>query len=308
MPRIQFDEADDLIDICKDNVFKAVFTKNTPESKGALSRLVSALIGRKVSIIAISANEPPVENTQDRQIRFDINCKAKSGEFLNVEMSLNPDPFEPVRLEFYAGKLFTGQDIKGVEKSFNDLKRAYQISILAREKFFPDGVFFHTFEYFDKANGVSLNGRSSIITLELSKLNKVVEKPTEKMSLKEQWAVYFKYLTDKRRRSKINEILEKEEGIAMASKVLMTISKDEAERFRLMSEEKYQLDMQSKMVYAKRLAMKEGLRKGEQIGLRKGENKGREEGRKEGQQDIIELLKSGKSPKEIIQEYTQKQS
>jgi hypothetical protein len=28
-------------------------------------------------------------------------------------MSLNPDPFEPVRLEFYAGKLFTGQDIRG---------------------------------------------------------------------------------------------------------------------------------------------------------------------------------------------------
>jgi predicted transposase/invertase (TIGR01784 family) len=38
----------------------------------------------------------------------------------------------------------------------------------------------------------------------------------------------------------------------MASKVLMTISKDEEERFRLLSEEKYILDTQSKVVHAKR--------------------------------------------------------
>ncbi|MCL2130332.1 MAG: hypothetical protein FWH35_08270, partial [Treponema sp.] len=35
----------------------------------------------------------------------------------------------------------------------------------------------------------------------------------------ESWAVYFRYLTDKGKRYKINEILEHEEGIAMASDV-----------------------------------------------------------------------------------------
>ncbi|MDR1029416.1 MAG: hypothetical protein LBL76_00930 [Treponema sp.] len=62
MALIQFGDADDLIDICYDNVFKAVFTKNTPESRGALSRLISALIGRDVSVTAINANEPPIDN------------------------------------------------------------------------------------------------------------------------------------------------------------------------------------------------------------------------------------------------------
>ena len=38
----------------------------------------------------------------------------------------------------------------------------------------------------------------------------------------------------------------------MASKVLITISKDEVERARLMSEYKYELDTQSRMVQAKR--------------------------------------------------------
>jgi hypothetical protein len=37
----------------------------------------------------------------------------------------------------------------------------------------------------------------------------------------------------------------------MASEVLMTISRDETERARLMSELKYELDAQSKVTYAK---------------------------------------------------------
>ena len=44
----------------------------------------------------------------------------------------------------------------------------------------------------------------------------------------------------------------------MASKVLITISKDEVERARLMSEYKYELDTQSKMVQAKRDGVDEG--------------------------------------------------
>jgi predicted transposase/invertase (TIGR01784 family) len=290
---MHFDDTDDLIDICLDNVFKAVFTRDTPASQLALSKLVSALIGREVSIIVISVNEPPVDSLRDRQIRFDINCRAENGELVNVEMSLNPDPFEPVRLEFYAGKLFTGQDIRGINKSYDDLRRAYQIAILGKECFFPDECFFHSFEYYDALRWVSLGGRSRIITLELLKLEKVVEKPTEEMDRQEYWAVFLRYLTDKGKRGKINEILEQEEGIAMASEVLMSISKDEVERARLMSEYKYQVDTQSKLVHAKRMGIQEGIQQGMEKGI--------QQGKREGEQNIINLLKSGKSAEEIIQ-------
>ena len=84
---IQFDEDDELLDIRYDNIFKAVFTKDTPASKGALSGLVSALIERKVTVQTITANEPPANNAFDRCIRFDIACKAESGELINTEMS-----------------------------------------------------------------------------------------------------------------------------------------------------------------------------------------------------------------------------
>jgi len=50
---------------------------------------------------------------RDRQIRFDINCKTADGEKVNVEMCLNPNNHEPVRLEFHTARLFAGQDIGG---------------------------------------------------------------------------------------------------------------------------------------------------------------------------------------------------
>ena len=249
--KMQFTENDDLIDIRHDNVFKAVFTKNTPESQGALSKLISTLIKREVSIVTITANEPPIENLRDRQIRFDINCIANNGELINVEMSFSPNPFEPVRLEFHAGKLFIGQDIRGIEKSYNDLKESYTIAILAKESIFPDDIILHTFEYYDSEHNISLNGRSRIITIELSKLDKIIEKPVKDMSPPEQWAIFFQYLTDKAKREKINEIIECQEGIKMASEVLNTISKDWNERCRLESELKYELDLQSKIIHAK---------------------------------------------------------
>ena len=159
-----------------------------------------------------------------------------------------------------------------------------------------------TAEYYDPVHGTSLNGRSRIITLELSKLDKVVEKPVKEMNVQEYWAVYLEYLTDKEKRWKINEIMVHNEGIAMASEVLIRISKDDKERARLLSEYKYELDTQSKLVSAER----EGIKKGIKKGIKEGRKEGRKEGMQKGEQKIIDLLKSGKSPEEIIREYGNK--
>ena len=66
---------------------------------------------------------------RDRQMRFDINCIAEDGELVNVEMSLNPKKFEPVRLEYHAAKLFAGQESISISRCpalfgvFGGLKR-----------------------------------------------------------------------------------------------------------------------------------------------------------------------------------------
>jgi hypothetical protein len=92
-------------------------------------------------------------------------------------MSLNPDACIPVRLEYYIAKLFTTQDIHGIEKDYSDLKETYQTAILDKGLLFRDEALVHTFQYHDPAHQVSLEGKPRIITVELSKAEQVIEKP-----------------------------------------------------------------------------------------------------------------------------------
>ena len=273
-----FDDSEELLDICWDNVFKAVFTKESHESRKALSRLVSAVIGRDLEALEIKANEPPPESLRHRQIRFDINCKTPDGGQINVEMCLNPDDFEPVRLEYYAARLFGVQDIRGEGRTYSDLKPTYQIAILVNRTFFPDGDFFHSFEYYDPVRQVSLGGRTRIHTLELGKLDEVSRKPVGEMSYQELWAVFFRYLNDPGMRGKINQIARREEGIKMAGTVLLGISRNEAERTRLESEYKAEVDLQSKLGGAER------------------------KGRLEGRQEILNLIAKGYTMEDLRKE------
>ena len=217
-----------------------------------MSGLISAFIGRRLVVASLTANEPAIGDLRDRSIRFDVSCKAENGELVNIEMSLNPDLFEPVRLEYYTGRLFTRQDIKGKGRDYADLKYAYQIAILANRRFFEDEALVHTFKYYDEINKVSLGGRSEIITVELKKAELVINKPVKEMSANEAWAAFFQYLTDGEKREKINEILEKESGIAMAGEALITITQEEREWAWQLSREKYILDTQSKETQARR--------------------------------------------------------
>jgi len=252
MNKIYFKYEDDIINPCWDNVFKAIFTKDTPESRGALEFLLSAILGRVLTVLMIAANEPPVDSLNERQIRYDINCKFDNGDLCNIEMTLSPDSFEPVRLEYYSSKLFTNQDIRGKNKSYNDLKHSYQIALLVNDPIYKDDVFVHHFKHYDEVNKVSLGGRSHIIVIELAKLEQIAKKPVSEMTALERWAVFFRYTPDKDKRELVNEIIESEEGIAMAGQVLLHISKDEQERARLTSEYKYVVDLQSKTVDARR--------------------------------------------------------
>jgi len=251
-----------IMDIRYDPVFKAVFTKETTESRIALSRLISALIERTVTVETIIANEPPIDDLRQRYLRFDVAYKTGKGEPVNVEMSFNPDASEPVRLEYHTARLFVGQEIHGKDKNYDDLKETYQIAILAKERFFPDENLTHNFLYYDPNAHISLGGRTRIITVELVKTEPVVDKPIEEMTNAELWAVFFQYLTDEEKRGKIIEIINREEGIAMALDTLVNITQDEVEYARMSTLLKSELDYQSGMVGARRKGLREGFTRG----------------------------------------------
>jgi predicted transposase/invertase (TIGR01784 family) len=269
-----FGDGISVLDIRYDQVFKAVFTRDTPKSKGALSDLISALIGRTVAVETIIANEPPVDDLRQRYVRFDVACKTEEDELVNVEMSFNPDKNESARLEYYTARLFTGQDIHGKDKKYKDLKEAYQITIMAKDKFFPDEYLTHNFLYYDPDTRVSLNGKTRIITVELVKTKPIADKPVKEMTNTEAWAVFFQYLTDEDKRAKIIEIINNEEGIAMAAETLGNFTQSEVEYIRQLYQLKRELDYQNDTAWEREEAREEGHAKG----LEEGRTEGREEG------------------------------
>ena len=57
------------------------------------------------------------------------------------------------------------------------------------------------------------------------------------------------------------------------------------------------------IAYARNEGREEGREEGWEKGNKEGEQKGEQKGIQKGEQKIINLLKSGKSPEEIIREY-----
>jgi predicted transposase/invertase (TIGR01784 family) len=281
MTPIQLKPTDDLLNILADPVFKAVFTRDTKESRGALMALIAAYTGNEVASVVVKQNEPAIEDAAERQIRFDISVRFNDGKLADVEMNMNAQGFDLIRGEYYLGKLHTSQSIQGVKRDYADLKETWQISFMNNRTFFKDESVIHRFEYYDKENEVSLGGLTHIITAELDKAAEVEE--PERLCRAEKWAYTFKNCPDGSKREEINKVLKGEEGIAMAMETLLTISADENERARLLTQEKNLLDWQSGINYAR----KEGIKIGEERGIKLGEERG--------QQEILELLRSGKS-------------
>jgi len=250
-PAFPFKGWDRILDIRYDEVFKAVFTRDTSESRTALSDLISALIGRTVVVKTIVANEPATSFLGQKKIRYDISCMSKNGEPIDVEMSFHPINDELNRIGYFATRLIAGQDIQGIDKSYSDLKDTYQISILAQKLFFPDKSLTHTFQFYDPQTNVSLDFKLWIITLELEKAEAFIGKSVEEMTNKERWAAYFQYLTDEAKREKIEEIIKHEEGIAMATNSLHQVSAEYEAYCLQTSLMKGELDWRSGMKDAK---------------------------------------------------------
>ena len=258
-----------ILNPCLDPVFKSIFTKDAPESKHALRGLVSAIIQKDVTVVDVTTNEPPILDTADKQIRYDINCVMDNGEKANVEMTIWPDVYEAYRMEYYLARLHTMQEIKGKEKGYQKLKQSCQISIFAKANVFNDSNFFHKFIYHDPIRGIDLGGQTAIFTVELQKLLEILSKPVNEMTRLEMWAVFFCYYTDLNKQGLIQQILETDEEIHMAQAMMQRITAAEVAALKQLSRDRYEIDKCSHE-YELDLREERGLAKGLAKGIEQG--------------------------------------
>jgi hypothetical protein len=227
----------------------------------------------------------------------------------NIEMMVSPKPVDRIRMEYDRARLFSGQGIRGDEKSYKDLKRAWLLSIAGKGNFFGDAACVHRFTYYDFESRISLGGLTSLYTLELEKLGGILEKPVQQMTSLERWSVYIKYFSDPEKRGLVREILQEEEGITMAAQVVNSFTESELEALYQTSIDKYELDLQyfkymsseKGQAEARADAIADASIKSLEKGREEGWEKGLAEGEAKGQKKLIALLKSGKSIEEAEQ-------
>ena len=290
MNKLEYSAFSDPFSICNDAVFKAIFTKETAESRTALRSLLSAFLEKDLSILKVTANEPPINDIRDRQIRFDISVRFNGGELANVEMTLHPKQYESLRFEYYTARLFVNQSIRGRNRTYGNLKSTYHLSFLARN-LYPDREWLHRFIYYDPDRGIKMGGRTEIMTVELKKLQGITEKAVEQLDKREVWAFFMMYYREDKKTGIIQKIIDMDDGIAAADQVIQGFTESELEGLAAIAKDKFEFDAREELWEMKQAARAEGLAEGLAEGKVKGLAEGKVNGLAEGK---LEGLAEGK--------------
>ncbi|MEL3907431.1 MAG: PD-(D/E)XK nuclease family transposase [Treponemataceae bacterium] len=135
-------------------------------------------------------------------------------------------------------------------------------------------------------------------------LNKLIgytlDKDIEHYTAQDFWIRFLgNYQSDAQTKA-LKSLCEKNEGVNMANEVLLTVTEEERQIARELSEYKYQLMVQGERAEARTEGLAEGLSKGEARGIQKGLNQGKLEKARE----TAKLLKLLGDPIEKIVKVT----
>ena len=235
-----------------DPSFKAMFTQNTPSANAALADFISAMIGRTVTHVELTANEPAADLLDELQMSFDVGVTFDGGERAAIEMQgKNRDYGWTSRAEIQCARLLAVSAKKG---SSWHAPCVYQMSVLnftLREC--EDGAAgesgaagaadaVHTsrerahnkddkrpFSWYTmrEKGGAPLSGLMNILFLELPKLRSRFGTPPEKLSKLEKWGLFLLYADSPDAQEYIAALLKNEGGLMNAKTALTDISEDE---------------------------------------------------------------------------------
>jgi predicted transposase/invertase (TIGR01784 family) len=274
-----------LLDPRRDVVFKTIFSKASKESSIARNSIISAFIGRKVESSTVLNPELTIEDIREKAARLDVLCVLDDGTQVNLEMQMcnTSDSIED-RLCFYCSQLYIGQESRGLP--YESLKPVYVILISNQTIFDKIDKYLSLIQYrFD--DGSIFSSKLNILTLELPKLGEPVT-ITKEMDPVQRWGLFFTSAIQEERKKILEELIETDEGINMAEKLLYEVTQNDYERAAVFEREKILTDYYAGLAYAEQ----------------KGEKQGIEQGKQEQKREIALIMKSKLISLEQISEIT----
>ena len=178
-----------------DPIFKAIFTQETKESYAALESFISSVLGRKIKDLKLTTNEPPVDNTTESKMSFDVSVTFDNGEKASIEMQgRNRDYTYEARSEIQVARLLNIN-----AKKSNDWKaeKVYQISVLNFHLPKDDNseMSWYTMK---SQKGHALSGHLNVIYIDLLVLKELAGKPIENLTPLQKWGLYLAYAIQKK--------------------------------------------------------------------------------------------------------------
>jgi len=244
----------DILPPSDDRIFKVLLTH--PNAKKVLIDVISTVIEQKVIDVQIRNNEVPAMDTEEKNERFDVNCTIDMGEGsrfnqVNVEMHCFPqDELGSDHTNFINKYVYFLTDLHSSQKSkkviYRNLVKTYQITF-CMYNVFPDLQNYVNWFSLRTKEGYQLTDQINMVVIELDKINKMLNKPVEKLTSFEKWSLFFRFAQEPVHRSLINDIIKDKEEIGMAAALLQEISQDEHEKARARSRKMYEMDQYSNL-------------------------------------------------------------
>ena len=249
----------DLFDPRLDFVSKRILTAETKESKKALISFLNATLklkGKK-KIVKVLNPVTTVDSEKQKKSVFDVRVEFRDGSEAIIEIEFRKKDNFKKRSQFLISRSYSSQDLAG--KTYDDLKKRYIICVLNYTLLDDDedGDDFRREYMWRDTKGRMLTDDQTIIIVELTKIDGLLEKPVNKLTPLEQWVIFFRYATDQSKRELLNKIIEREEGIKMAAQILENISMDKQERIAYEEQLIYELDQRSEVASARKQAARE---------------------------------------------------
>lgn len=281
-----------LLSLQTDLVFKAVFGRDTKESKTALIDLLNTILNRhnQDAIQSITHKNPFMlqEHMDAKESILDIKAETNTGELIDIEMQMNYTNLYRSRSLYYWARLHSEQLSKG--ESYSNAQKSICINLIS-EKGFPESERNHLrFSVLEQNEFFYLSHDLEIHYIQLPLFDDTID--VTLMDRMTEWMTLLKdiHLSDKQ--SIIKKIVSKKGVMQLAYDEYSKVTSDEILKEQLEARQKFKWDMEA----AKDYAVEEGTREG----IKQGLEKGLAQGAKKKALEIAKLLKEQNVSNDII--------
>ncbi len=222
-----------------DYIFKRVLKSKTKEGEYILKGFLEAILEYSINDLELYSTEVDAFNLFGKNIRLDILAKVNNNLIVNVEMQRS-GTLESLgkRLIYYAMMLIGQQRMRG--KDYSKITPIVQIAVLDERKF-DDDDYLRLFQKADLEHGNILTEIWKTIIIELAKCLTNVQNYCT-LKLKQQWMIFIKEYTINTTDERSLAMIENNEYLREATRVMKEIFKDPEQLLLMMAEEKAIMD------------------------------------------------------------------